>query len=109
MVHRQKPTIAALLLNSELISYESDTLTVKISDSAEGLITKNEELIEDALFSQFQKDIRIRFQFTESDELQAVEKEKALNKKELNERLEKIKSKNQLIKNLFDEFDLEPI
>jgi hypothetical protein len=108
-VHRKKPTIASLLLNSEINSYNSGNLVITLSESAEGLVSKNVDLIEDTLYLLFQFDINIRFQFSESEKLQAAERTKGPNKKEILEKLEKIKAEDPLIKNLFDEFDLEPI
>jgi 2C-methyl-D-erythritol 2,4-cyclodiphosphate synthase len=108
-VHQKKPTIASLLLNSEQNSYDLGNLVVTLSESAEGLVSKNVDLIEDALYNIFQIDIDIRFKFTESEKLQAIEKTKGPNKKEIIEELEKVKAQDPLVKNLCDEFDLEPI
>ncbi len=108
-VHNEKPTIASILLNGQLNEFEANRLTVAVSEASEGLIKKNITLIEDVLYTVFQKDISIDFKYIVSNKTEAANKNNGPTKKEIIEELEKIKTKDPLIKKFFDEFDLEPI
>ena len=108
-IHQKKPTIASILLSAQLDKYESDTLKITISEAGEGLIKKNIPLLEEALFSLFQQEISISFNFTAAEKTQLKDNNNGPTKKEIIDQLEKIKTENPLVKKFIDEFDLEPI
>ena len=108
-IHTKKPTIASLLLNGQLNKFDADQLTLTVSEASEGLIKKNITLIEDVLYTVFQKDISVDFKYITSEKAETTAKNKGPTKKEIIDELEKIKMQDPLIKKFFDEFDLEPI
>ncbi len=108
-VHAKKPTIASLLQNGQLSKFENDNLTINLSEASEELIKKNLILIEDSVFSVFQKDIVIDFNYVAAAKTKSQAKHNGPTKKEIIEELEKLKAKDPLIRKFIDEFDLEPI
>jgi DNA polymerase-3 subunit gamma/tau len=109
-VHESKPSLAASLENATPVILADNQLEIEVShiNAFQGdLINNNFRLIEDALYDVTQEHFKTKFNFNLEQTVEKKPEQETLSKEDKDKILQQIRSEDENLAKLIDEFDLE--
>jgi DNA polymerase-3 subunit gamma/tau len=109
-IHESKPSLAASLENAHPVKLDNSQLEVEVNQInafQRDLINNNFRLIENTLYAVNQEHFKTKFNFNLEQPVTKNTEKEALSKEDKDKILQKIRSEDENMAKLIDEFDLE--
>lgn len=109
-IQKQKPTLAAVFEKSVPEKLEAETLTIRvdlIDPFQKDLIHHNRNLIEQCMTNLVRHKVKLKFEYTMATQQRENGVQKNLSQEDKEKIVQKLRSEDELMAKLIDEFDLE--
>ena len=110
VIHDKKASVATVLEKAEPETFSENILTITvngINEFEKELVLSNQKLIKKVIYDQTGADFKLKFEFKIETQKEMKEEKVSLTKEEKDQIVAKMRSENEVVAKLIDEFDLE--